>query len=331
MNKHKIAVLGGGNWGSTLAIMLFEKGYDVAIWEYDKNRAMIMSTQRSNPGFLDGKKIPEEINISSEMEDIIPNKDIVLFVVPSHTIRQTAQNAANYIDTNAILVSAVKGLEENTFKRMSEIISMETHKDVVVLSGPTIAAEVLNHVPTACVAASIDEEKAKIVQDIFSTDYFRVYRSKDIVGVELGGALKNIIAIGCGICDGMGLGTNAKSALVTRGIAEIKRMGMAMGAQESTFSGLSGLGDLITTSFSIKSRNRHVGEEIGKGKKLKEIIDGMVMVAEGVYTIKSVKQWADKNNIDMPITEVLYKILFNDMPIKEGIGHLMTRAFKAED
>jgi len=199
MNLNKIAVLGGGNWGSTLAILLSEKGYNVFVWEYDKDRASIMSSKRINPGFLEGFRIPESIVISNDMKEVITDAELVLFVVPSHTIRVTAKNAALYIRKDAILVSAVKGLEENTFKRMSEVIKEETGKDVVALSGPTIAPEVANHVPTACVAAFNDTEKAKIVQEVFSTSFFRVYVSDDVAGVELGGALKNIVAIGAGI------------------------------------------------------------------------------------------------------------------------------------
>ncbi len=332
MNDIKtIAVLGGGNWGSTLSILLNEKGYNVYLWEYDKDRAHIMKNQRINPGFLEGHKIPDNIYISSFIEEIVENKDLVLFVVPSHALRTTARMCKGIIKDSAIVLSAVKGLENDTFKRMSEIISGETGKECAVLSGPTIAYEVANHIPTACVAASSDENVSEIIQSVFSTSYFRVYRQTDVIGVELGGALKNIIAIAAGICDGLNLGSNSKSALVTRGLSEIKRMGVYMGANAETFAGLSGLGDMITTCFSPHSRNRRFGEMIGKGKSVKDALDSMIQTVEGVYTIESVKKWAEVNNVPMPITQTLYNVLFNNMSVEEGIKKLMLRDYKAED
>ncbi len=330
----KIAVLGAGNWGTTLALLLHGKGYEVTLWEFFPERAERIKRERENKEFLPGFPIPREIKITSSIEEALQEKDLVVFAVPSHALRNVASLSSPHLSPTSICVSVVKGIEENTFLRMSQVIEEEiphVKNKVVVLSGPSIAREVAQQMPASVVAASISEENARKVQEVFFTPYFRVYRSKDIVGVELGGALKNVYAIAAGICDGLGFGANAKAALLTRALAELKRLGVAMGGRPETFSGLSGMGDLLVTAFSRYSRNRHVGEEVGKGRKLDEVLSEMVMVAEGVRTTKSVVRLAEKYQVEMPIAREVHAVLFEGKEPKEGVRNLMGRALKEED
>ena len=261
---------------------------------------------------------------------------MILFVVPSHTMRETVLRVKSSLNIKAkpIFVTAVKGLEAVTNKRMSQIIQDELGNEieskVMALSGPSHAEEVSRKVPTAVVCAGSDKKNIEWVQHIFSTNYFRVYASYDMIGVELGAAVKNIIAIAAGILDGLGLGDNTKAALVTRGIKEIERLGVAQGAEPETFSGLSGIGDLVVTCFSKHSRNRFVGENIGKGMKLNDILTSMIQVSEGVRTTQVVRKLADSLNLEMPITEKVYDVLFNDKPPRTAIEELMTRKLKFE-
>ena len=330
----KIAVLGAGNWGTTLALLLHGKGYEVTLWEFFPERAERIKRERENKEFLPGFPIPREIKITSSIEEALQEKDLVVFAVPSHALRNVASLSSPHLSPTSICVSVVKGIEENTFLRMSQVLEEEiphVKNKVVVLSGPSIAREVAQQMPASVVAASISEENARKVQEVFFTPYFRVYRSKDIVGVELGGALKNVYAIAAGICDGLGFGANAKAALLTRSLAELKRLGVAMGGRPETFSGLSGMGDLLVTAFSRYSRNRHVGEEVGKGRKLDEVLSEMVMVAEGVRTTKSVVRLAEKYQVEMPIAREVHAVLFEGKEPKEGVRNLMGRALKEED
>jgi len=329
----QISVLVGGSWGTTLAILLAENGHQVSLWQFDSHLAEIMTNTRENPGFLPGIRIPEDILISSSLKKILVKPEIIVFVVPSHFLRETARKVATIIPKPKLIVSGTKGIETGSFKRMSEVLKEElslSYEQIVVLSGPSHAEEVSRKIPTTVVAASRNLAAAREVQQIFMSPTFRVYTNDDPIGVELGGALKNVIALAAGICDGLGLGDNTKGALMTRGLAEITRLGKAMGADPTTFAGLSGVGDLITTCISQHSRNRYVGEQLGKGRKLKEILKEMVQVAEGVNTTWSAFRLAQKFGVEMPITAQVYEILFKGKNPKEATFDLMMRKAKPE-
>lgn len=331
----KITILGAGNWGTALGLLLAEKGDDVVLWEFFADQAERLQAERENRKFLPGFPFPPNLRATSALEEALADPAMVVFSVPSHTLRGVAEQAGKHLTGNPLLVSVVKGIEKDTLKRMSEVIEEQVipslRGNVVALSGPSIAHEVIRKIPTTVVAASKEVEVAARVQQVFSTPFFRVYSSLDIVGVELGGAVKNVIVIAAGICDGMGLGANTKAALLTRGLAEIKRLGLSLGAREETFAGLSGMGDLITTAFSAHSRNRHVGEELGKGRSLEDILGEMVMVAEGVKTTESVMQLARTRHVDMPITREVHLVLFAGKSPEQGVRDLMTRELKKEN
>src|SRR5260221_5727855 len=282
----KLCVLGGGSWGIALAVHLKKAGHNLSLWEYDKAKAQNLEEKRENSLLLPGVTLPKDILVTHEMEKALSGREGVVVVVPSHVVRSTSKSAAPFWPKDAWVVCAAKGLEEESHLRMSEVLKQNLKSDVpiAVLSGPSHAEEVSRQMPTTVVAASIDPSLAKTVQSAFHSDYFRVYTSTDVVGVELGGSLKNVIAIAAGITDGLGLGDNAKAALMTRGLHEITRLGVALGAKPASFSGLSGLGDLIVTCMSRHSRNRSVGERLGKGETWKDIQQGMKMVAEGIGT-----------------------------------------------
>ncbi len=323
----QIAVLGAGSWGTTIAIHLFKQGYKVKLWEYFPENVVLMNRTRRNP-LLEGIPIPHEIPITNSLDDAVYEASMIVIAVPSHTVRSLLLRLKGKVSKDAVFVNLSKGIEENTLKRMSQVISEvldHPEEKIVTLHGPSHAEEVSREMPTAVVAASKSIETAKLVQEIFLSPYFRVYTNTDLIGVELGGAVKNIIAIASGICDGMGLGDNSKAALMTRGLAEITRMGLKLGAIRETFSGLSGVGDLIVTCNSKHSRNRYVGEEIGKGRKLKEVLDGMTMVAEGVHTCRTVYQMVKKYNVLMPISEEIYKVLFEGKEPNQAVHELMSR------
>lgn len=332
----RIGILGAGGWGTALSLLLTQNGHSVDLWEYSPEYAEKMAVLRQNPDFLPNVHIPETIRITSDLQSVVENKEIVIFAVPSHVLRQVAMRTLEYkIPQNALFISAVKGIENETLLRMSEILEQLygnwiAKEQIVVLSGPSHAEEVSRNIPTAIVAASVSNASAEKVQHIFMNPFFRVYTSNDIVGVELGGALKNIIAIAAGISDGVGYGDNTKAALMTRGIVEIARLGMAMGAQANTFYGLSGIGDLIVTCTSRYSRNRFVGEQIGKGKSLDEILKEMKMVAEGIRTTRSAMALAKKYEVEMPITQEVDEILFHGKNPKKAVYELMTRTPKPE-
>lgn len=329
----KIAVLGAGSWGTTLAILLAKKGHEVNLWEYLKEQAERLSRERENRQFLPGVPIPREIFISPNLEETVKEKEFILIVVPSQVLREVVEKLVKVkISLKTILISATKGLEVGTNLRMSQIIkSYFSKNEIVVVSGPSHAEEVSREIPTTIVASASSAKLAQEIQEIFTTPYFRVYTNPDTIGVELGGALKNIIAIASGICDGLGLGDNSKAALMTRGIVEIARLGVAMGAKQETFAGLSGMGDLITTCISKHSRNRGLGEKIAKGKKLEEAQREIGMVTEGVPTTKSAYELAKKYKVEIPITEELYNILFKGKDPRDAEFELMTRKTKRED
>lgn len=329
----KIAVLGGGSWGTALAVLLHSRGHSVTVWELYPERVEALRKDRENKAMLPGIHIPDDIVITDDIREALGKKEIVVFVVPSHGLRESAEKAAPYVGKVHAAVVATKGIEEGTLKRMSEIVEEVTPipgDRITALVGPSHAEEVSRGLPTTVVAASAREETARTVQDIFMTPTFRVYTNPDIVGVEVGVSLKNVIAIAAGMCDGLGYGDNTKGALLTRGLAEIARLGVAMGAKQATFSGLAGLGDLVTTSVSPHSRNRYVGEEIGKGRTLKDVLSNMVMVAEGVRTTRSAVGLSEKYDVEMPIAQQVYEILFNDKPVEEAIRDLMVRSPKPE-
>ncbi len=331
--RRSITILGGGSWGTALAVLLESKGHGVTVWELFPERAEALRQDRENKQMLPGIRIPESIEITSDMEEALRGSDTVVFVVPSHGLRASAQEAAAHLAGDETAVIATKGIEEKTLKRMSEIVEEETCMPsgrIAVLVGPSLAEEVSRGLPTTVVSASSDPKTAETVQEIFMTPVFRVYTNTDVVGVETGVALKNIIAIAAGMCDGLGYGDNTKGALLTRGLAEMTRLGVAMGARQQTFSGLAGLGDLITTCISRHSRNRYVGEEIGRGRTLKEVLSGMVMVAEGVRTTRSAVGLSQRFDVEIPIAEQVHEILFNDKPVKEAIRDLMVRSPKPE-
>ncbi|MBI4707156.1 MAG: NAD(P)-dependent glycerol-3-phosphate dehydrogenase [Candidatus Omnitrophica bacterium] len=332
MKKTNIAVLGDGGWGTTLAILLSRKGFSVSMWGAFSDYVEYLDKKRINSRFLPGVKIPGNIHITSRIKDALNNKDLVILAAPSqHTREVLSKLKKTGHSHNAIYLSVTKGIEIGTLKRISEIVHHELgNVKLAVLSGPTIAQEVAKGVPTSAVIASRDIQVRKLLQQIFMTDRFRIYTSDDVIGVELGGSLKNIIAIACGISDGLGFGTNTKAAILARGLAEISRLGHKMGARVNSFSGLSGLGDLVTTCISLQSRNRFVGESIGKGKTLKQVIAHMQMVAEGIPTTKSAVSLSKKYKIEMPITQQVYQVLYRNKSPLKAVNDLMTRKGKEE-
>lgn len=329
----QISILTAGNWGTVLALMLSRKGHSIRLWEPVPSRARMIKESRENREFLPGHEIPETVFVDSDIENCLVNPELVIFAHPSHLVSRFVQAAGRHLMSARAVVSMMKGLDRSSLRRISEVLREELPDEVkdriVVVSGPCIANEVASGVPTSAVAAG-PLPLAEMVQDALGTSRFRVYTSEDVIGVELGGALKNVVAIAAGICDGLGLGANSKGALLTRGLAEIARLGVAMGAVLLTFSGLSGMGDMITTCFSAHSRNRHVGEEIGKGKPLKEVLEGMVMVAEGVNTTECARKLALKYSVEMPITEQVYQVLYNSKSPLDAIEDLMSREQKPE-
>lgn len=330
----RISVLGAGGWGTTLAILLHYNGHSVTLWEYKKDYVKILEKKRENIIYLPGIPIPEEMQITHNLTQAAADKNIIVLAVPSQFLRSVIKKIDKNLLKNSILVSVSKGIENKTLLTMSQmildVIPSLSENQIGVLSGPSHAEEVSRRIPTTVVTASKDVETSKTIQSAFITSYFRAYASTDVLGVELGGAFKNVIAIGAGIIDGVKFGDNTKAAIMTRGIAEISRMGIAMGAQSETFAGLSGMGDLIVTCMSKHSRNRYVGEQIGGGKKLKQVLKEMTMVAEGVMTSKSASQLAKKMKVDTPITNEVYNILFKDKDPLKATTDLMTRNMKME-
>ncbi|MCG3205896.1 MAG: Glycerol-3-phosphate dehydrogenase [NAD(P)+] [Elusimicrobia bacterium] len=333
MTKEKIAVLGGGSWGATLASHLSKQGHDVMIWEFMKEVAEYLTIHRSLKTLPD-LRISANVQISNNIKEALQGRDVILSVTPSHVVRSTFINALaqQALQPGALVISASKGIENGSFSTMSQIISQvfPALGELVILTGPSHAEEVALGQPVALVAASTLAKARERVQDIFSSDQFRIYTSTDPLGVELGGSIKNVYAVACGIVDGLKLGDNTKAALMTRGLAEMARLGKVMGAQPVTFFGLSGLGDLIVTCGSKHSRNRSLGEKIGTGKNLKQALSEMTMVAEGVNTTESAYHLAKIKKVEMPIVNEIYKILFENKPPRDSIRDLMSRQVGAE-
>ncbi len=331
MRKLKISVIGDGGWGTTLALLLSGKSHEVTLWGAFENYTKIMAKNRINSKFLPGIRIPREIEITNDLKKAITHKDIIVLAIPSQYTRNILKRIRGNFSKNTIFLSVTKGIEIKSSKRISEVINSELGKvKLAVLSGPTIAGEVAKGIPTTAVIASSNKKVRKLLQTVLNTENFRVYTNPDVKGVELGGSLKNVIAIACGVSDGLGFGTNTKAAILARGLAEISRLGKKMGARAETFSGISGLGDLVTTCISQQSRNRFVGEQIGKGKTLKDIYKHMQMVAEGVPTAKSAYALSKKYNVEMPITKEVYKLLYLGKTPRQAVSDLMTRKSKEE-
>ena len=327
----KIRILGDGGWGTTLAIHLAKKGFSVTLWGPFPENISRMKRLRRNPKFLPGFKIPSTVMLTSEMAQAMAFGQLVVLAVPSQYVTGVLDKIKSLPYKNKTFLSVIKGIEPQTLKRISQIIVEKLGKvQLAVLSGPTIAAEVAREIPTTAVIAAGSRKLALKLQSIFHSPTFRIYTNSDVIGTELGGSVKNIIALACGVCDGLGLGTNAKAALVTRGLAEMARLGVAMGARKETFSGLTGLGDLVTTCFNPQSRNRSVGEELGKGRSIKNILGSMDMVAEGVITTQAVYRLSRKLGVSMPITGEMFKILYQGKKSKNALGDLMTRSVKSE-
>jgi glycerol-3-phosphate dehydrogenase (NAD(P)+) len=327
-----IAVLGCGNWGSVFGIMQHHNGHKVTIWEYNKTRALqVMKTRRNEP-FLKGHLIPQEVVVHYDLAQVLSDAECVVFAIPCQVLRSVVQNLGQMHPGCQYYLSLTKGIEVGSSKRPSEIISElpDAHGRVFVLSGPSIANEVIKGIPTAVVLVGEDVQAGQYLQHQLAHEAFRIYQSDDMIGVELGAALKNVIALGCGMSDGLGFGNNAKGALVTRGIVEIQRLGTALGAQTRTFWGLSGLGDLATTSFSSESRNHRCGTLIAKGYTLEQISEEMVMVAEGVPTSQAVRLLSTNMGIPMPISTVVYEIVHERKSVHEGLRDLMERPLKYE-
>ncbi len=330
----KVTILGAGSWGTTLALVLNKNNNMVTCWSFDKNDVDSIKKLKENKKFLPGITIPDRINFSNDLQASINSAEVIIVAIPSHAVRSVVQSINLSAKKDLIWVNVAKGIENQTLLRVSQVIEevgQVSPENIGVLFGPSHAEEVSREIPTAIVSASKSQKTATLVQNLFMTPYFRVYANLDIVGVELGGALKNIIAVAAGICDGAGFGDNTKAALITRGLVEINRLGVKMGAKPDTFAGLSGMGDLIVTCMSRHSRNRYVGEQIGKGRTLQEVLDEMVMVAEGVKTTASAYELSQKEGVEMPITGQVYKTLFEGKPPVEAMRNLMTRASKIED
>ena len=331
IKDEKIGILGAGSWGTTLGVLLSQR-HNVKIWEFDKNQYFKLIKHRENKKFLPNIKLPANLVFSNNINEVIQESDIIIIALPSHTIRKVIKTCKNLLKSK-ILISVAKGIENKTLKRISELLYEETrNKNIYILSGPSHAEEVSRKIPTTVVISSMNKDKKILehLQRVFITEYFRVYTNEDIIGVELGGALKNIIAIAAGISDGLGFGSNTKAALMTRGIKEIQRLGIKMGAKPETFAGLAGIGDLITTCISAYSRNRFVGEQLGKGKKIKNILENMVMIAEGVKTTLSGYHLSKKFKVEMPITEQVYNVIYNNKNPKKAVKSLMLREPKVE-
>ncbi len=332
--KQKIAVIAPGSWGTALSLVLTDNGHEVAVWGNDPEQLDEINEKHTNEAFLPNIKLPEEIKAYHNLEEAVKGATAVLLVVPTKVVRIVLQQLRDVVTEPILIIHASKGIEPGTHKRISEMIEEEMPKeklkDVVVLSGPSHAEEVILRQPTTVSSTSHNINAAKEVQQLFMTNYFRVYTNQDVVGVEVGGALKNIIAVGAGICDGLGFGDNAKAALITRGLAEISRLGVVMGANPLTFAGLTGVGDLIVTCTSPHSRNWRTGNLLGKGNKLEDILENMGMVVEGVRTAEAGHQLSKKYNVDMPITNAIYDVLFNGADARETVETLMGRIGKNE-
>lgn len=332
MYKHKkIGVIGAGSFGTALATVLAGKGHDVTVWARKREQVENIIQTRENSHYLPGVKLPDKIKFTDNLKEAAADKDYLLFAVPAKSFRGVLKEAAEYFDHSVPVINVAKGIEKGTLLRLSQV-SEEIMPDIkyVALSGPSHAEEVARQLPTTVAVAGTDHDLAMEIQEIFFTDRFRVYTNEDLAGVELGGALKNIIALGAGISDGLGFGDNAKAAMMTRGITEMTRLGLTMGADMKTFSGLTGIGDLIVTCTSMHSRNRRCGILIGKGVNPDEATHRIGMVVEGISTAEAAYALAQRYNIDMPITESIYKVIHGEMDARSAVSYLMGREMKNE-
>ncbi|HDR46950.1 MAG TPA: NAD(P)-dependent glycerol-3-phosphate dehydrogenase [Geoalkalibacter subterraneus] len=329
-----IAVIGAGSWGTTLADLLARKGHQVTLWAYEADLVERMSANRVNDLYLPGTVLHENLTFSNDLPQTVTGREVVLLVPPSQVMAGLIRVAAPHFAEDALISSASKGIETETLRMMSEVLEDELpaarHAGLTFLSGPSFAKEVAAGMPTAVVVASRDPQQALRTQQIMSTESFRTYTNNDIIGVELGGALKNVIALAAGVADGLGFGYNSRAALITRGLAEITRLGLAKGARPDTFAGLAGMGDLVLTCTGDLSRNRSVGIELGRGRSLEEIMSGMNMVAEGVKTTLSTYRLASKLGVEVPITEQMYRILYEGKSPRQAVSDLMARDLKGE-
>jgi glycerol-3-phosphate dehydrogenase (NAD(P)+) len=325
-----ISVVGAGSWGTTLASLLAEKGYDVTVWAHEAEVVEGINKERRNNIYLPDFLLSENLNATGDIAASVKNARYILNAVPTQHIRTVFAPLQSHIREDAVIISASKGIEINTLQTPSIILKEVLQKPVAVLSGPSFAKEVASKLPTAVTLAIEDRKTALLLQEIFNTDYFRVYTHDDIIGVEIGGALKNVIAIAAGICDGLGLGHNARAALITRGLSEIARLGLGMNAREVTFSGLSGLGDLVLTCTGPLSRNYMVGHKLGQGMKLPDITAETRSIAEGVTTTLSAYELSKKLGIVLPIIEQVYLAIYKEKPPKEAVRDLMNRTLKSE-
>lgn len=331
IREQSITILGDGGWGTTLSILLSRKRYNVCLWGIFKNYVEILDKKRINPKFLKGIKIPQNIHITSDIKEALDYSSTIILAVPSQYFRSVIKKLRRLDIRDYLFLSATKGIENKTHMRMSEVIVDELGDvKLAVLSGPNIAQEIARGLPAVSVVAAENSRIAKYFQDLLSNESFRIYTNDDAIGVELGGSLKNIIALACGISDGMNLGTNAKAALLTRGLVEISRLGVELGAKKETFFGVSGLGDLVTTCTSLYSRNRFVGEQIAKGRNLSNITKKLQMIAEGISTTKAAYELSKRYNVEMPITKEIYYVLYRNKSPKRAVSDLMLRKKKPE-
>ncbi|MDO4582203.1 MAG: NAD(P)H-dependent glycerol-3-phosphate dehydrogenase [Bacillota bacterium] len=327
----RIKILGAGSWGTALSLLLYYNGHNVSLWSWDGDHVEALLKDGENKVFLPGVALPPDLLISKHISGV-KSAELVVFSVPSPAIKSVAEQAAEFIRPHTVLVSAAKGFVPGGHSRISEVLrQIFPNNPVVTLSGPSHAEEVARNLPTTVVVAGDDPEALQVVQDTFMSSAFRVYTNNDIIGVEVAGAVKNIIALGAGVIDGLGQGDNAKAALITRGLAEITRLGVAMGANPATFSGLAGIGDLVVTCTSHHSRNYRAGREIGHGRPWNQVVDDMAMVVEGVYATEAAYHLAEKYHVDMPITDQIYHMLYEGRSPREAMWALMTRAKAAEE
>ncbi len=327
----RAAVVGAGGWGTALADLLAAKGDDVVVWAYEADVVQQINAEHRNETFLPGAKLHASLRATGDMAEAVRGAELVVSVPPSHVVRRVMSAAAPHIASEAIVVSASKGLEPEALKRMTEVLAeVLPGRRIAALSGPTFAREVYERQPTAATIAAADHDVARRAQAAMNAPHFRLYTSDDPVGVELGGALKNVIAIAAGILEGLGLGSNTRAALITRGLAEMTRLGVTLGAKPLTFAGLAGMGDLVLTATGPLSRNRSLGVELGQGRSLAEIQKSRVTVAEGVGTAKAATQLSERTRVELPIAREVERVLFEGKPVKQAIGELMERALKSE-
>ena len=326
-----VSVMGAGSWGTALALLLHSNGHKVTVWSINAEEVVMLSTEREHKSKLPGVKIPEDMEFTTDMEAAVKGRDFLVLAVPSPYTRSTARNMSPYVAEKQIIVDVAKGIEESTLMTLSQQIEEEIPQaDVAVLSGPSHAEEVGRGLPTTVVIGAKSKKTAEYLQEMFMNEVFRVYTSPDILGMELGGSLKNVIALAAGIADGMGYGDNTKAALITRGIAEIARLGVAMGGAIETFTGLTGIGDLIVTCASVHSRNRKAGYLMGQGKSMQEAMDEVKMVVEGVYSTKAAVKLGEKYGVSLPIINKVNEVLFEGKDPKEAVNELMLRDTKSE-